>query len=148
MAIICRLREYKLDQDAGQETGYEHLYRRAGLISAVLIGIGSLTLAFTFAGGPWRKADVVETASVQEVQREADKVAGQFASTNWGHLERRPDTAKGKVPGVQDLGSPDWANRLLFKDLKAMPVYEVRIPTNEEGDSRRMAETLSGGRKS
>jgi hypothetical protein len=141
MAITCRLREYK----AEEENRYEHLLRYAALGSAVLIAAGALFVATCFASGGGQKAVAVEKFHGPAIQ--AARIVGGIKSANWRSLPegRRPSQ---REPGVQDLSAPEWEYRTGYKDLKAMAVFEVRDASRSAEESRRMAAMLQEGGRS
>lgn len=139
MAITCRLREYK----AEEENRYEHLLRHSALTSAILIVGLTVYLGYCFFGSGQQKAVVEEKVLAAPIG--AGPGSGHFAAANWWSLPDIPGPGTPAEPGVQDPGAPEWAGRLAFKDLKAMAVYEVRDTDGGGEESRRMADVLEKG---
>lgn len=141
MAIICKLREYKADV----EPDYGNALRPAGLISAILVAAVALFMAFSFTGGAPRTEALAVNGPASPKAGAPVRTETRFLTKNWKDLEPGLKSEPAREPGVQDLTAPEWEGREVFKDLKAMAVYEVKDAPRGDEEARKFAAMLQQG---
>jgi hypothetical protein len=118
MGISVKLGHYTADEEVGSTPARLALVL-AGVAALVTLGVIVIALLSHEEGKGEARA-----LSAQQ-QSDATSVEAAFRSTNWGRLEAGSRTEPPKTLDT-DYDAPEWQDYDVFRELKAMAVYEIK----------------------
>lgn len=118
MGISVKLGHYRADEEV--ESGPVRIALvLAGVAAFVTLGVIVVSLlSHTEGKGEAR-------ALSARRQSDAPRAETSFRSTNWGNLEAGSRTEPPKTLDT-DYDAPEWQDYEVFRELKAMAVYEIK----------------------
>lgn len=139
MPIQMKLGRYEADEEASDALP---IGRKAALVLGVLSVLPVLFVFIWGTGGAEETRALLakpSTAGGRTAGSEADATVDRarrsvFASTNWEHLERGAVRPPPKSLDT-DQECPEWEGRDVYRELKAMAVYEVKEEPKAEPEA-------------
>lgn len=144
MGMRLKIGHYIAEEEPSPPLSAGKLWVILGVLTLPLVTIYGLSLGKSHAVEAVPRAQVareIAGGGSAEVGARSEAPDAYFASSNWNNLERRPSPPPPKALAT-DLECPEWQGREVYKELKAMAVYECKPEPVQDRPQRDLIEKV------